>query len=91
MVQVTSLECGGCISASTLLSLSIEGVCSELVQTLCFRFSRGGVLALALAILVLFALRIVLSRLVFWFLGRKRDTDEGEDESEREYWRIHGG
>ena len=25
------------------LSLSIEGVCSELVQTLCFRFSRGRV------------------------------------------------
>jgi hypothetical protein len=43
VVQVTSLECGGCISASTSLSLSIEGVCSELVQMLCFRFSRGGV------------------------------------------------
>ena len=43
MVQVTSLECRGCISASTSLSLSIEGVCSELVHSLCFRFSRGGV------------------------------------------------
>jgi hypothetical protein len=51
----------------------------------------GEWLALALAILVLFALRIALSRLVFWLLGRKRDTDESEDESEREYWRIHGG
>jgi hypothetical protein len=51
----------------------------------------GQWLGLALAILVLFALRIALSRLVFWFLKRKRDTDEGEDESEREYWRIHGG
>ena len=45
MAQVTLLECGGRISASTLLSLSIEGVCSELVQTLCFWFSRGRVLA----------------------------------------------
>jgi hypothetical protein len=51
----------------------------------------GKWLALALAILVLFGLRMALSRLVFWFLGRKRDTDESEDESEREYWRIHGG
>src|SRR6266404_786741 len=40
---VVQVECGGCISASTSLSLSIEGVCSELVQTRCFRFSRGGV------------------------------------------------
>jgi hypothetical protein len=51
----------------------------------------GEWLALALGILVLFALRIALSRLVFWFLERKRDTDESEDESEKEYWRIHGG
>jgi hypothetical protein len=39
VVQVTSLECGGCISASTSLSLSIEGVCSELVQVGWFRFN----------------------------------------------------
>ena len=51
----------------------------------------GEWLALALGTLVLFALRIALSRLVFWFLQRKRDKDESEDESEREYWRIHGG
>jgi hypothetical protein len=43
VVQVTSLESGGSISASTSLSLSIEGVCSELVHTLWFRFSRGCV------------------------------------------------
>ena len=41
----------------------------------------------ALAILVLFALGIALLRLVFWFLKRKRDTDE----SKSGYWRIHGG
>src|SRR5260221_8118626 len=47
VVQVTSLECGGRISASTSLSLLIEGVCSELVQTRCFRFSRGRVARLS--------------------------------------------
>jgi hypothetical protein len=51
----------------------------------------GEWLALALAILGLFAVRMALSRLVFRFLGRKRDKDKSEDESEREYWRIHGG
>jgi Kef-type K+ transport system membrane component KefB len=51
----------------------------------------GEWLALALAILVLFAVRIALSRLVFRFLGRKFDKNESEDETEREYWRIHGG
>ena len=39
MVQVTSLECGGRISARTSWSLSIEGVCSALAQTRWFRFS----------------------------------------------------
>jgi hypothetical protein len=43
VVQVISMEGGGCISASASLSLSIEGVCSELVQALCLRFSRGRV------------------------------------------------
>jgi hypothetical protein len=56
-----------------------------------FGSHAGEWLAFALAILVLFALRIALSRLVFWFLARKRDADEREDESEKEYWRIHGG
>ena len=51
----------------------------------------GEWLALALAILVLFALRIALSRLVSWFLKRERDADESDDESEKDYWRIHGG
>ena len=56
MVQVTSLEWGGYISASTSLSLSIEGVCSELVQTLCFRFSRGGVARVSTGHLILIRL-----------------------------------
>ena len=51
----------------------------------------GEWLALALAILALFALRIALSRLVFWFLKRERDAHESVDESEKDYWRIHGG
>jgi hypothetical protein len=49
--------------------------------------SRAGEwLALAIVILVSFALCIASLRLVFCFLTRKRDADE----SEREYWRLHG-
>jgi hypothetical protein len=52
--------------------------------------SRAGEwLALAIVILVSFALCAVSLRLVFWFLTRKRDADEGE--GEKEYWRVHGG
>jgi hypothetical protein len=47
----------------------------------------GGWLALALVILLLFALRIALLRLVFGLFKRKGDTDQ----SDRDYWRIHGG
>jgi len=32
-----------------------------------------------------------LLKLVIWLFKRKRDTNESEDKSEREYWRIHGG
>lgn len=47
--------------------------------------------ALALAVLLIFALGIALLRLVSWLHQRKRDTNEGEDESEMDYWHIHGG
>jgi len=50
-------------------------------------FHVGEWLALALVILLTFALCIALLRLVFGFFKRKGDTDE----SERDYWRIHGG
>jgi hypothetical protein len=43
-------------------------------------------LALAIVILLSFALCIALSRLVWWLRTRKREADE----SEKEYWRIHG-
>ena len=43
MLQVTSPECGGSISISTPLSLSIEGVCSELAHARWFRLSPGRV------------------------------------------------
>jgi hypothetical protein len=46
----------------------------------------GEWLALALVILLTFALCVALLRLVFWLLKRERDTDE----SESEYWRIPG-
>jgi hypothetical protein len=44
-------------------------------------------LVLAMFLLLSFALYIASLKLVFWLLSRKRDTDE----SEKEYWRIHGG
>jgi hypothetical protein len=56
-----------------------------------FGFHAAEWFAFALVILLLFAACIALLRVVFWFSERKRDTDESEDESEREYWRIHGG
>jgi len=44
-------------------------------------------LALALVILLLFALCVVLLRLVCGLFKCKRGTDEREND----YWRIHGG
>jgi hypothetical protein len=44
-------------------------------------------LALAMVLLLSFALCIASLKLVRWLLTRKRDTDE----SEKDYWRIHGG
>jgi hypothetical protein len=52
-----------------------------------FGFHAREWLALALVVLLTFALRVALLRLVFWLLKRERDTDE----SESEYWRTHGG
>jgi len=52
-----------------------------------FGFHAGDWLVFAPVILVLFALCIALSRLVFGLFKRKGDTDKGE----RDYWRLHGG
>jgi len=54
-----------------------------------FGSRTGEWLALAMVILASFALCIASWRLVFWFLTRKRDADEGEGENE--YWRVHDG
>ena len=47
----------------------------------------GEWLVFALVILVAFALCVALIRLVFRLLKRERNTNE----SESDYWRIHGG
>jgi hypothetical protein len=47
--------------------------------------------ALEIVILLLFALYIALSKLARWLRTRKREADESKDESQREYWRTHGG
>ena len=54
-------------------------------------FHAGEWLASAIVILASFAFCIASLRLVFWFLTRKRDADESEGESEKEYWRMHKG
>jgi hypothetical protein len=53
-------------------------------------FHAGEWLALAMAIL-LALVGIALLKLVFGLLTRERDADESDDESEKEYWLIHGG
>jgi hypothetical protein len=55
-----------------------------------FVSSANDWLALAIVIFVSFASCVASLKLVFWFLTRKRDTDENEGESAKEYWRIHG-
>jgi len=52
-----------------------------------FGFHVGEWLTFALAIVLIFALCIALTRLLFRLFRRDRDTDE----SESDYWRIHGG
>jgi hypothetical protein len=85
--QVTSAESGDPISACSSLSLSIEGVCSELVQTLWSRLSRGWVARVSNGHLLALVPGIALLKLFIWLLTPERDKDE----SERDYWRIHRG
>ena len=54
-----------------------------------FGSRTGELLALAIVVLVSFALCIASLKLVFRFLTRKRCADEGE--GEKEYWSVHGG
>lgn len=56
-----------------------------------FGSHEGEWLALAMVIFLLFVLRIVALRFWLWLITHIRSTHEGEDESEKEYWRIHGG
>jgi len=48
---------------------------------------RGEWLSLAIVILLVLVLGIALLRLVIWRLTPERDKDE----SEEDYWRMHGG
>lgn len=52
-----------------------------------FGFHAGEWLAFALLTLLLFALCIALLKLVFRLFKRRSN----QDESESDYWRIHGG
>jgi hypothetical protein len=91
VLQVTSPESGGPISAWSSSSLSIEGVCSELVQALWSRLSRGWVARLrnghfgaTRAMHCLIKTCAVVS-----YTQTRHRQDEGE--SEKKYWHIHGG
>ena len=50
-------------------------------------FHPGEWLALAMVILVALAAGVAVLKLVIWLLTPERNKDE----SERDYWRIHGG
>ena len=50
-------------------------------------FHAGEWLPLAMVILLALVLGIALLKLVIWLLTPEREKDE----SERDYWRIHGG
>jgi hypothetical protein len=47
-------------------------------------------LALAIIVLLSFASCIASLKVVFWLLIRKRNSDKGESEGDRQYWRTHG-
>jgi hypothetical protein len=68
------------------LSPSIEEFVVNWFRYFGLGFRAGGWLELAMATL-LAVVGIALLELVISFLTPERD----EDESEREYWRIHGG
>jgi hypothetical protein len=88
--QVLFLEpCG------SVLCWFVIVACSQVFVVNWFRQDAFGPhandwLALAIVIFVSFASCVASLKLVFWFLTRKRDTDESESESTKEYWRIHG-
>jgi len=91
VLQVTLSESGGPISACFLLSVLIARVLVTWLRYDAFGSQMGDWSGLATAGLLLFALCIVLLKLIFWLLTRERDANESQDEGEKEYWRIHGG
>ena len=77
-----------------LLSLRVPRCPYRLKEFVVNWFTRYGFgshlnewLALAMVILVSFALCIASLKLALWLPTRKRGTDK----SEKDYWRIHGG
>ena len=90
MLETTSREPGGTISACSSLSLWIEEFVMNWFRRYGLDFHAGEWLALATVVLLSFALCIAFLRLVFWLFGRERDPDESEDESAKEYRHIHG-
>ena len=87
LLKVTSLESGGCFSACFSLCYRSKEFVVNWFRRCAFGSRLGEWLALALVTLLTFALCVALLRLVFRLPKSERDTDE----SESDYWRIHGG
>lgn len=62
----------------------------NLLKRHAFDFHTREWLALALAVSLSFALCSASIKLVCWLLKRERHTEGSEDETEKEYWHMHG-
>ena len=86
MLQETSLEFGGPISAYSSLPPLTQGVfVVNWFRHYAFGTHAGGWLALGMVILLALVSGIAVLKLVLWPLTPERDKDESD------YWRIHGG
>jgi hypothetical protein len=87
LLQVTSLEAGGCFFGCFSSCYQSKEFVVNWFRRHAFGSHVGEWLALALVTLLTYALYVALLRLASRLHKRERDTDE----SESDYWRIHGG
>ena len=91
MLQVASPEAGGRSLLVSRCRYRLKEFVVNWFRQDAFGSHMGDRLGLAMVILLSFALCIASLKVVFWLLTRERDTDESEDKSEKEHWRIHRG
>lgn len=90
MLQVVSLSPEGLSLLVRLCCIHLKEFVVNWFKQCAFSSHAGEWLALAMVILLSFASCIASLKFVFWLLTRKRDTNERELESDKQYWRIHG-